>query len=112
MTIFELFLLQAPPKGPGLGSMIFPFAIMIAIFYFMLIRPQQRKQKDQENMLSKVKAGDKITTIGGIKGTVNRVDKTTIILEVFDKSKIEFAINSIAKVESDEANNEKDTDTK
>ncbi|MCJ8330255.1 MAG: preprotein translocase subunit YajC [Lentisphaeria bacterium] len=112
MTIFELFLLEGTTKGPGLGSMIFPFAIMIAIFYFMLIRPQQRKQKDQDNMLSKVKAGDTITTIGGIKGTVNRVEKATIILEVFDKSKIEFAINSIAKVDSNEDNGKKDTDNK
>ena len=65
----------------GMGSTILMIVLMIAIFYFMLIRPENKRKKEAEQMRSSVKKGDKITTIGGITGTVVDVKETRIVLE-------------------------------
>ena len=65
----------------GLSSPIIMLVIMIAVFYFMLIRPENKRKKEAENMRSSVKEGDKITTIGGIVGTVVNVKDDKIVLE-------------------------------
>lgn len=67
--------------GGGMMSTIVMLVIMVAIFYFMLIRPENKRKKDAENMRSAVKTGDKITTIGGIVGTVVSVKDDRIVLE-------------------------------
>ena len=67
--------------GAGMGSTLIMMVLMIAIFYFMLIRPENKRKKEAEQMRSSVKKGDKITTIGGIVGTVVDVKETRIVLE-------------------------------
>lgn len=67
--------------GTGMGSTLIMMVLMIAIFYFMLIRPENKRKKEAEQMRSSVKKGDKITTIGGITGTVVDVKETRIVLE-------------------------------
>ncbi len=67
--------------GGGMMSTIVMLVIMVAIFYFMLIRPENKRKKDAENMRSAVKTGDKITTIGGIVGTVVSVKDDRIVVE-------------------------------
>ena len=67
--------------GAGMGSTLIMMVLMIAIFYFMLIRPENKRKKEAEQMRSSVKKGDKITTIGGITGTVVDVKETRIVLE-------------------------------
>ena len=76
----------------GMGSSIFMLIAMLAIFYFMLIRPENKRKKEAENMRSSVKTGDKITTIGGIIGTVVNVKDEKIVIETgADQVRIELA---------------------
>ena len=77
--------------GAGMGSTLIMMVLMIAIFYFMLIRPENKRKKEAEQMRSSVKKGDKITTIGGITGTVVDVKETRIVLETgADQVRIEL----------------------
>ena len=80
------------PGGAGMGSSIIMLVAMLAIFYFMLIRPENKRKKEAENMRSSVKTGDKITTIGGIIGTVVNVKDEKIVIETgADQVRIELA---------------------
>ena len=77
--------------GTGMGSTLIMMVLMIAIFYFMLIRPENKRKKEAEQMRSSVKKGDKITTIGGIVGTVVDVKESRIVLETgADQVRIEL----------------------
>lgn len=72
-------------------SMILPFVLLIAIFYFMLIRPENKKKKAMAKMRSELAVGDVITTIGGIVGTICALKEETIVLEVGqDRVRVEF----------------------
>ncbi|MDD4011072.1 MAG: preprotein translocase subunit YajC [Sphaerochaetaceae bacterium] len=84
-------------SGSLLGTLI-PFALIIAVFYFLIIRPQKKRDKEAKDMLSAVKKGDKIVTIGGIHGTVARVNDTTIIVKVDENTRIEFSKNAISAI--------------
>ena len=78
--------------GGSLLSMLITFLPMIAIFYFLLIRPENKRKKEAENMRSNVKVGDKITSIGGIIGTVVSVKEDKIVIETgADQVRIEMA---------------------
>ena len=80
------------PAGGGLGSTIIMLVIMVAVFYFMLIRPENKRKKEAEQMRSSVKTGDRITTIGGITGTVVTVKDDKFVMETgADQVRIEFA---------------------
>ena len=75
----------------GMASPLVMMVLMIAIFYFMLIRPENKRKKEAEQMRSAVKKGDKIVTIGGITGTVVDVKENKIVLETgADQVRIEF----------------------
>ena len=75
----------------GMGSTVVMMVIMIAIFYFMLIRPENKRKKEAEEMRSAVKKGDKIVTIGGICGTVVDVKENKFVIETgADQVRIEF----------------------
>ena len=77
--------------GAGMGSTLIMMVLMIAIFYFMLIRPENKRKKEADQMRSSVKKGDKITTIGGIVGTGVDVKETRIVLETgADQVRIEL----------------------
>ena len=78
--------------GMGMSSSIIMLVAMLAIFYFMLIRPENKRKKEAEQMRSSVKNGDKITTIGGIIGTVVNVKDDKIVIETSaDQVRIELA---------------------
>lgn len=85
------------------GSLIVTVVLMIGIFYFFLIRPQNKKQKEMEKMLSALKKGDKVVTIGGIHGVVSSTKEKTVILKVDDNVKLEFNRSAIASVVNPEA---------
>ena len=85
-------LTAAGTAGAGMGSSLIMLVAMLAIFYFMLIRPENKRKKEAENMRSSVKTGDKITTIGGIVGTVVNVKDDKIVIETgADQVRIELA---------------------
>ena len=83
--------LEAPAPAGGLGSSILMIVVMLGIFYFMLIRPENKRKKEAEQMRNSVKTGDKIVTIGGITGTVVNVKDSRIVLETgADQVRIEL----------------------
>ena len=89
------------PAGAGMGSTIIRLVLMLAIFYFMLIRPENKRKKEAEQMRSSVKKGDQITTIGGVIGTVVDVKENNIVLETSaDQVRIEFAKWAISSNET------------
>ena len=78
--------------GASMGSTVIMLVLMVAVFYFMLIRPENKRKKEAEQMRGAVKTGDKITTIGGIIGTVVNVKEDKIVIETSaDQVRIEFA---------------------
>ena len=76
-----------------------PLIFVFVIFYFLLIRPQQKRQKDHEKLVASIKTGDKIVTSSGIHGIVANVKEKTLLVKVADNVKIEFDRSSVAAVE-------------
>jgi preprotein translocase subunit YajC len=96
-------LLLAGSIPPGLVSFL-PFVVIIAVFYLLLIRPNQNRQKQWQQMLGNLKPGDKVTTTGGIRGTILSLKDDAIQLRVPpDNIKLEVAKSAIASVTTDEA---------
>jgi preprotein translocase subunit YajC len=85
----------------GLSGFL-PIIILFAIFYFLLIRPQQKKAKEHKEMVANLKKGQRVVTSSGIYGTVQSIDDTTIELEIADKVKVKMARNNVAAVLSEE----------
>ncbi|GAQ26305.1 MULTISPECIES: preprotein translocase subunit YajC [Tepidanaerobacter] len=75
-----------------------PIIIIFAIFYFMIIRPQQKREKDRRNMLSNLKEGDEVITVGGIYGKVLNIKDDVVTLDVGDKIKIKVSRSAIGNV--------------
>ena len=98
------FLTATVDASAGLGSTVIMMVVMLGVFYFMLIRPENKRKKEAEQMRSAVKKGDQIVTIGGIVGTVVDVKEKNIVLETgADQVRIEFekwAISSNATAEA------------
>ena len=98
------FLTATPDAGAGMMSMLITLVPMFLIFYFLLIRPENKRKKEAEAMRSAVKKGDKITTIGGIVGVVVDVKEDKIVIETgADQVRIEFAKWAISSNESADA---------
>jgi preprotein translocase subunit YajC len=92
------FLFAVPAIPPGLVTFL-PFLLIIAVFYLMLVRPNQKKQKVWQDMLASLKPGDRITTTGGMRGTVLSIKEDAIQLRVPpDNIKIEVIKSAIASV--------------
>jgi preprotein translocase subunit YajC len=85
------FLTEAP-AGAGMGSTLIMLAVMFGLMYFMLIRPENKRKKEAEQMRSNLKSGDNVTTIGGVTGVVVDVKEDKFVLETgADRVRIEFA---------------------
>ncbi|MGG4045179.1 preprotein translocase subunit YajC [Paenibacillus favisporus] len=93
---FELAAGASGSGGGGLVGLILPLVLMFAIFYFLLIRPQQKKQKTRTSMLSALKKGDKVVTIGGLHGTIMEITDDIVVLRVNDVTKLTFDRGSIS----------------
>ena len=90
------FFFQAGEGKPApLWFNILPFVGMIAIFYFLIIRPQIRQQKDQQKLVDNLKKGDKVVTSGGIWGEIEAVDRQVVVLKVHDKTKIKITRSAV-----------------
>ena len=79
------------------------FVLIIAIFYFLLIRPQKKKDKETKAMIEAMKKGDKVVTIGGIHGTIITVKDQTVVVKVDDSARIEFSKSAVSSVTPKEA---------
>ena len=98
-------LMGAPSGGesgsPGSSLFSFlPLIAIIAIFYFLILRPQNKKQKETQKMLSALKKGDRVVTIGGIHGVIQSVKESTVIVKVDDNVKLELNRGAVSSVSS------------
>ncbi len=100
----EYLLAMAPSSngagggGSSLVSTIIMFGAIFLIFYFMIIRPQQKRSKEREKMLSNVQKGDKIVTSGGMHGTVVHIEEKTVLIQVSDNVKLKFERSAISNI--------------
>lgn len=87
-------------EGGGILGLILPFVIVIAIFYFLIILPQRKKEKKKQAMISALAKGDRVVTIGGMKGTVVGVDDRgdAVTIRVSGDVKLDFLKSAIAQV--------------
>jgi preprotein translocase subunit YajC len=92
-------LLQAPAGGmQTMAPQLLMMVGIVAVFYFFMIRPQQKKQKETRNMISALKEGDSVVTIGGLHGKVHAVEENEITLVIDKGVKLTFEKSSIARV--------------
>ncbi len=100
----SLGIAAAEAGAPGAGGpaamvmQFFPIILIFVIMYFLLIRPQQKKAKEHEQLLSKTKAGDRIVTTGGIYGTVTSVTDRTFMVKIADNVVVELSRAAVATV--------------
>ncbi|TVX94490.1 preprotein translocase subunit YajC [Paenibacillus agilis] len=94
----ELLLAAAPAAGGSIWGMVLSFGAMFAVFYFLLIRPQQKKQKTRNAMLGALKKGDKIVTIGGLHGHILEITDDIVVIRVNDVTKMTFDRNAISHI--------------
>lgn len=87
-------------EGPGFLISMAPFILMFLIMYLLLIRPQQKRQKEQQLMLDELQNGDKVVTQGGIIGTVSGLKADVVTVRVADNVKLEVQRSSISRVMS------------
>ena len=87
----------APPQ-PGLASMVVPFALMFGVIYFLMIRPQQKKMKEQQKMMSELKHGDEILTNSGILGKVTGLTEKVVTVEVADNVRVKMLKSQVSQV--------------
>ncbi len=82
MNLLNILLQDAQPQGGNPFSMIIMLVLMGVVFYFFMIKPQQKRQKELAEFRDKIQKGDKVMTVGGIHGVVADITETTIILSV------------------------------
>jgi len=96
---------MAGQPGTGTGQQtswyttLVPLVIIFAIFYFLMIRPQQRQQKKHREMLTAMRKGDKVVTRGGIHGTIYGMNETTVTVEVTENVRMKFSREAIAVIQ-------------
>jgi preprotein translocase subunit YajC len=104
ITAFSLLAQAAPQSGPSGAMSFIPFLCIGVIFYFLIIRPQSKRQKELQSLISSLKTGDKVVTNGGIHGIIANVKEgNTLILKIADNVKIEIDKSAIAAVDKGSA---------
>ncbi|MCM3869376.1 MAG: preprotein translocase subunit YajC [Pyrinomonadaceae bacterium] len=87
----------------GLGALqLLPMLLIIGVFYMLLIRPQQKRQKQLQETISQLKAGDRIVTTGGVIGTITTVRDTSFLIRSAEKSILEIARSAVAGIDEEE----------
>src|SRR6266446_5643690 len=104
MKVFEMLAMFSPPAGQeqdpraAMMNMVVTFGILGVMFYFLLIRPQQKQRKEQENLLKNVKTGDKVLMNSGIFGIVTNVKDKTLMVKIADNVKVEVVKTAVGSV--------------
>jgi preprotein translocase subunit YajC len=94
----NLVILMGGQPGQSPIAQIVPLVLIVVVFYFFMIRPQMKKAKDTKKYIEALKAGDKILTIGGIYGTIQKMnDDGTIIMAVEDGTKMKISKNAVSQ---------------
>lgn len=100
MTLLHMFFLMGSPEGGNDGAIInlLFLGALFFVFYFFIIRPQSKRQKEIQQKVSEMKKGDKVVTSGGMLGVVNSIDDDTVLLEIDSGVKARFQKGSITDV--------------
>jgi len=88
---------QSSPMG-GMGSLLPMMLVMFAVIYFLMIRPEQKKQKQRAAMIQAIKKGDRVLTSAGILGTVGSVKDNTIMVKIAENTVVEFTKSAVTTV--------------
>lgn len=96
--VFAMMPADPSGAGPSPFSMLLPIVGMLAIFYFLLIRPQQKRQKEMQKMIAALRKGDRVVTASGIVGTVAGLRDDIIVLQIADNVKIEMLKTAVTAV--------------
>jgi preprotein translocase subunit YajC len=91
IPVGAVFALAATPEGGSAWLQLIPFALVLAIFYFIILLPMKRKQQKVQAFLDSLKVGDKVITTGGIHGQITRLGDLSVQLQIADKVRIEVA---------------------
>lgn len=95
----------------GIGTLLLPFAMIFVLFYFLILRPEKRKQAEHKTLLEAIKKNDRVVTIGGIYGVVTNVlreeDRVTLRIDEANNTKIDVTFNAIGRVLGEETEAEK-----
>ena len=88
----------------GLGALggLLPMILIIGVFYMLLIRPQQKRQRQLQETIAQLKAGDRVVTTGGVIGTITTVRDTSFLIRSADKSILEIARSAVAGIQEEE----------
>ena len=86
----------------GLGGALIPMLLIFGVFYLLLIRPQQKKQRELQATIAELKTGDKVVTTGGVIGVITAVRDTSFLIRSADKSILEIARSAVAGVDPEE----------
>ena len=97
-----LFAMAATPDGGGAWMQLVPFALVLGIFYFIILLPMKRKQQKVQQFLDALKVGDRVVTTSGLYGQITRLGDQTVQLQIADKVRIEMARQSIGGYQGQE----------
>jgi len=99
LGVDAMFAMGALPEGANMWVQFVPFAIVLGIFYFIILLPMKKKQQKVQQFLESLKVNDRIVTTGGIYGTVTRLDDQKVQIQVADKVRIDVARASIGGIQ-------------
>jgi preprotein translocase subunit YajC len=102
IPVGSVFALAATPEGGSPWLQLVPFALVLAIFYFIILMPMKRKQQKIQEFLDALKVGDKVITTGGIHGQITRLGETSVQLQIADKVRVEVARAAIGGYQGQE----------
>jgi preprotein translocase subunit YajC len=101
-TLRSIFAMGAAPEGASGWVQLVPFALVLGIFYFIILLPMKRKQQKVQEFLEALKVGDRVITTGGIHGEVTRLGEKSIQIQVADKVRIEVSRAAIGGYQGQE----------
>jgi preprotein translocase subunit YajC len=102
IPVGSVFALAATPEGGSPWLQLIPFALVLAIFYFIILLPMKRKQQKVQEFLDGLKVGDKVITTGGIHGQITRLGDIRVQLQIADKVRVEVARAAIGGYQGQE----------
>jgi len=94
-AVGRIFAMGAVPEGGSLWVQLVPFALVLGIFYLLILLPMKRKQQKVQEFLDSLKVNDRVITTGGIYGQITRLDNQTVHLQVAEKVRIEVSRSAI-----------------
>lgn len=92
----------AQAAGQGMTGTLITFGLMFAVMWFLIIRPQQKRQKEHQNMVNSLKKGDRIVTSGGLHGVVKDVREQTLLVKIAENTHVEISRGAVASVKGGE----------